>query len=283
MTPPSRCETMPITRKLLFEECSAVAFYGFRPSAKGAEAFYRAMVEWFNQLGYPPTTAGVGGAGFGSGMGSFRRASAKLEKRGFRKVRSFELEATLPDDPGSDRRDYYVSAAYDADRDGQYVDMIARSSLATLSATSLLPIARAVALNLKPDYGIGFTRRYEWTPEFYVMGMNTEYYARGDFHPAAVDDDEAGRIAEWSLTGMPDQVYRDGVLRDVYPWNFLTRPQLRRRIGKVSLERWIQQDARRGTLGAFAGDMFLWEVRQRNIPGVRKVLRQAGAILESSE
>src|SRR5262249_34024626 len=117
----------------------------------------------------------------------------------------------------------------------------------------------------------------------YVIGINMEYYANGHFQQAVENDDEAGRIAEWSLTGMPDQVYRKGILRDVYRWNFLTPPQLKRRIGKTTLERWTRADARRGTLGAFEGNMVLWEVNKRSIPGVRKALRQAGAILESSE
>src|SRR5262245_28381167 len=274
---------MPITPQQLAEQCAGLAFYGFRPNPKGAEAFYRAMVEWFGQLGYPPTMAGVGGPGFGSRMGSFRGANAKLEKRGFGKVRSFELEATLPDDPRSDRRDYYVAAHYDADRESLSADVVARSSLATLSARSMLPIARAMVRDLKPDYGFGFTRTYQWMPEFYVTGVNTEYDANGESHSAAVDDDEEGRIAEWSESGMPDQAFRKGVLRDVYRWNFLTRPQLKRRVGKVPLERWIRQNARRGTLGAFEGEMVLWEVRERQIPALRNALRQAGAILESSE
>jgi len=274
---------VPITRKQLAEECSALAFYGIRPNPKAAEAFYRAMVEWFHQLGYPPTMAGVGGPGFGDRMGSFRGANAKLQKRGFRKVRSFDLEATFPDDPRSDRRDYHVAAHYNAERDSLSADVIARSSLATLSAKSLLPIARAMVRELKPDYGFGFTREYQWEPAFYVLGINTEYYANGSFHQAVEDDDEAGQNAEWSLTGMSEQVYRKGILRDIYRWNFLTRPQLKRRVGKSTLERWIRQDPRRGALGAFEGNMVLWEVNKRNIPGIRTALRQAGAILESSE
>src|SRR5262249_9845887 len=122
---------MPITSKQLVEPCSVLAFYGFRPNPKGAEAFYRAMVEWFNQLGYPPTMAGGGGRGFGDRMGLLRGANAKLEKRGFGKVRSFDLEAKLPDDPRSDRRDYYVAAHYNADRESLAADVIARSTLAT--------------------------------------------------------------------------------------------------------------------------------------------------------
>src|SRR5262245_59260145 len=250
---------MPITPQQLAEQCAGLAFYGFRPNPKGAEAFYRAMVEWFGQLGYPPTMAGVGGPGFGDRMGSFRGANAKLEKRGFGKVRSFDLEATLPDDPRSERRDYYVAAHYNADRDSLSADVIARSSLATLSSKSLLPIARALVRELKPDYGFGFTRPYEWDPAFYVIGMNTEYYANGELHSAAEDEDEEGRIAEWSYPGMSEQVYRKGILRDVYRWNFLTKPQLKRRIGKLTLERWIRQDPRRGSVGAFEGDMVLWE------------------------
>src|SRR5262249_23943762 len=93
------------------DHCSALAFYGIRPSAAAAEAFYHSMVKWFTDLGHAPDKAGVTGLGFGSQLGSFGRFDAKLKRTGFRKVTGVTLIATTPKARiwGSD---YYVSASY---------------------------------------------------------------------------------------------------------------------------------------------------------------------------
>ena len=150
-----------------------------------------------------------------------------------------------------------------------------RSSVATLSATSLLPIASEVARLLKPIYGIGYTRSHRLDAGFYAIGLNLD---PGDLTPEERKEQEW--IGTWGETLFEDQVYRKGILRDVYPWNFLTRPHLKKKVDGVPLEQWIRQSSRRGKLGEFSKGMSLWEVGEKQIPAVRKTLRQAGLILE---
>jgi hypothetical protein len=79
---------------------------------------------------------------------------------------------------------------------------------------------------------------------------------------------------------MVKQVFREGLLRDVYPWNFLTLPQLTRQVRGIALEQWIQRDARRGKLGLLCDGVSLWEVAEANIPEIRQELRQAHVIFD---
>ena len=263
--------------KAVSDECSALAFYGIRPSPQAVEAFYHAMVTWFTDLGYPPDKAGVTAPGFGTQLGSFERFDAKLKRTGFRKVTGVTLIATTPRAKiwGSD---YYLSASYMGADDELVADIVARSSVATLSAQSLLPVARMVAGMLKPVYGIGFARAHRLDPTCYAIGLN--------FDPGDLTDEEEAEqdwIGTWGETLFEEQVYRKGILRDVYRWNFLTRPHLKKRVGGGPLDQWIRKGPRRGTLGEFGRGMHLWEVPAKDTPKVRRALLAAGLILEPEE
>ena len=79
---------------------------------------------------------------------------------------------------------------------------------------------------------------------------------------------------------MDNEVYRDGILRDVYPMNFLTAPQLNKRIGRSTLRRWIGQTADRGELSHFMDDVWLWRVPEKLIPRIRSELDEVGLIFD---
>jgi hypothetical protein len=138
----------------------------------------------------------------------------------------------------------------------------------------MLSIARPVAQALKPVYGIGYTREHRLGPELYAIGIVQGLGLSGP------EDEEALIISKWSYIGMVNQVYRDGLLRDVYPWNFLTQPQLSRPVGAVSLQEWIQSDPRHGTLSVLCDRVCLWEVSEADIPDIRQKLRQADVIFD---
>ena len=133
----------------------------------------------------------------------------------------------------------------------------------------MLAIATAMAEDLRPEYGIGYNRLRREGPEWFAVGI---------CHSQGVDDavskvsgeayEERLVISRWG-DAMDERLWRKGILRDVYPWNFLTRPQLSTRVGAEPLRRRVRQDARRGTLKEISGPIVLWEVRQTEIPQVR--------------
>lgn len=69
------------------------------------------------------------------------------------------------------------------------------------------------------------------------------------------------------------------ILRDVYPFNFLSRPYLDLSIGGMSLETWIREEPSRGTLEPFADGVWLWRPPIEEIPAIREALFRAGHIL----
>jgi hypothetical protein len=137
----------------------------------------------------------------------------------------------------------------------------------------LLPVARFVLKNLKPGYGIGFRRSHKLGADYYAIGLPklTGF--------SAADRKEAEQISNWSV-GNRLEVYRDGVLRDIYPWNFLTRPHLDRQIDGHRLEQWVRQDGRHGQLEQLSDEAFLWALNETEIAEVKPVVERAGLIFD---
>jgi hypothetical protein len=262
--------------KLISQECSVVAFYGIDPSAKSAAAFYHTVIEWFKSLGCPPDKAGIRGPGHSGKLGSFSRADAKLKKAGFEGVKSMEVLCSTPQ--ALTGNDYFLTADWSVEY--SYALVAARSSLATLSPPSMLPVTQTLAQVLKPEYGIGYTRLHRHGPAMYAIGICQGLGLGGygvDLNDAERED--ADSISRWG-DAMAVQVWQKGILRDVYPWNFLTSSHLTKQIAGVPLEQWVRQDARRGTLSPLGDGVSLWEVTEANISDVRRLLRQSGIIFD---
>jgi hypothetical protein len=257
------------------EACSAVAFYGIEPSAKAAEGFCHTVVKWFNELGYPPDRIGVTGPGHSGRKVSFARGSAKLRETGFEGVTDVELVCYVTNTPSGERA-YLLTAIYDGRGESADAHFVARSSLAKLSPTSMLPIARNLAHDLKPAYGIGYTREYRFGPDWYAMGINHSGGAvlTGEAY------EEARNVSRWCDLGMVKQVWRGGLLRDVYPWNFLTAPHLDATVDGRPLRDWIRQDAQRGSLTDVTDAVVLWDVPEESIPEVRSRLKEAHVLFD---
>ena len=68
-----------------------------------------------------------------------------------------------------------------------------------------------------------------------------------------------------------------GILRDVYPWNFLTAPQLESKVKKETLADWIQRRKWRGRLEQVDDRITLWDVQEKYIPKIRSVLGREGS------
>lgn len=256
------------------DERLVLGFYGVDASPKASEGFFRTSIQWFNELGYPPDKLGVGGEGHSGKVGDYRRSKAKLDKSGFSGVKDFSIYASKPNAnvPGME---YFVSASFShAGDDGGYAVVAVPSSLA--AELDWLPVAQKVVQSVRPAYGIGFKRELRLGPVMFALGVcqGLGVGLTGEAY------EEARNISRWCDMGMMKQVYRKGLLRDVYPWNFLTGPQLAKPVGGVPLERWIQQSAERGKVDPLCDGVSLWEVAEAHLPAVRRALHQAGVIFD---
>lgn len=266
---------MDVTTHPDFHDCSALAFYGVAAEPDAAARFYQLVLRRFGGWGYPPDHLSVGRSGRPGKLAAFAPGDAKLRKLGFGDVDSFEVVAALPD-ARTLSHGYYVTAGLNRAPKRLVASIVARTAIARLGPGSLLDTAREAVEILGPVYGIGLRQAHARGPEFYVLGVN--YGSQDAFSGAAYEEEV--NVSRWSNVGMSERIYDRGLLRDVYPWNFLTAPALERDIGGRPLRAWITADAARGTLEPFAGDSWLWSVPDDAIPRVRGELLAADAIFE---
>jgi hypothetical protein len=250
---------------------TVVAFYGGQFTPERLEAFYLKLVPWFDALNAHPDKLGVDGEGFTGKVGAFRTSDARLRKSRFNGVKGFSLYS-LKTGGEVPLWDWQVSAEIASQK--SYCIIGASASNAPIPGDALLSASEFAIQAFAPTYGIGFSREMRLGPTFYATGLVQGLQPWGDEKP------EGDRIGAWKW-GIKNRAYEQGILRDVYPWNFLTNLQLDQRVLRVSLKQWIEQDRENGFLSPVAEGMLLWEVREAQIPRVRLVLQEAGVIFDT--
>ena len=249
-----------------------VAFYGCQISHDRLERLYDGLLSWFDALHAHPGKLGIRGEGFTGKVGAFRTNDSRLRKAGFAKVEGLSLYCLKP---GGEVPlwDWQVSAEVVAQ--GAICTIGASPSHAALPGDALRMASEIAIKALTPKYGIGFRREMRLGPSLYATGL-----VQG-LQPWGEERLEADRIAAWKM-GNRNKVYEHGILRDLYPWNFLTDLQHGREIEGKSLKHWIEAHPEFGTLSALADLMLLWEVQDSALSRVRTTLQNAGLLFDAA-
>jgi hypothetical protein len=152
----------------------------------------------------------------------------------------------------------------------------AENSVISLRSKSFRHYAEELARLLRSEYGIAYEMEKMHGPATYVFGITQEHgtVSTGEAY------EEERNVARWGNIGMAQSVWRAGVIRDVYPWNLLTAPQLGATVDGVSLWEWIEQDLYRGSLNDVSEIVTLWDVPDASIPTIRSRLREAHVIFD---
>lgn len=263
--------------KVISEECASIALYGIDPASESLAGFYHRVLQWFQELSCSTDKMSVHGPGHSGNTVSFASANAKLKKTGFDGITDVSIFSLAPD-ARIPMNDYLLTASWSAKY--YYACVVSRTSIAPFSRSAMLPFAQKIIQDVKPAYGIGYKRDHRLGPAMYAIGI-CQGLGPGGYGVGLTEAEqaEADSISRWG-DGMTARVWQDGILRDVYPWNFLTRPQLVRPVGGKSLEQWIGQDGSRGTLSPVAENVLLWEVEEARIPDLRLTLHEAGVIFD---
>jgi hypothetical protein len=203
---------------------------------------------------------------------TFSRSNARLERVGFSNVRDIYLVSLAP---GAKHRFEGRNMAVELDLESDFVALSGRTSV--VSQQFLLGVAKRLAELATPEYGIGFTRNENLSPTAYVRGFESGPVG---YVP---DTTEEAVTHLWRYHGMKIKVWRQGIMRDLYPWNFLTAPHRNARVSGQHLEQWIQAGPHRGTLEPITTEMVVWKVPEEDIPQVRPVLWDAGILFDPSK
>lgn len=268
------------------EECSAFALYGGVPGETAAARFFHLIMAWNEELGLVPdalsvtrpTRHGLDAEDPGP-SGPFRRVAPRLLRSGFDRITYIQLITTVPGVVQNPVLNILVGALWASETDAI---VVARSSVATLDSKTMLPLASALINALEPEYGIGYRLDAELNPAFYGMGVGVGRPTRDPFTikpQDSLEEDDEPPNSYWYTCGKPKKVYRQGILRGVYPWNFLNPAQRSWSVGGLSLEQWIRQDEMRGTLTPINSTLTLWRVADSAQEEIQRFLRSHGMIL----
>src|SRR5262249_46565870 len=104
---------------------------------------------------------------------------------------------------------------------------------------------------------------------------------RDVFEEVRRDPDESlEQIVQWGKMAMPKELYRKGLIRDIYPWNFLNKAQRSAPVEGATLEEWINADRSRGKIGPAPCDLSVWGIEPNRIDEIRPVLKQNKVIFD---
>lgn len=244
-----------------------IAFYGIDGSEEAAIRFFHEVATCFEQHGCPPDKLCVNRGTRNGRIIGFQRGMPNLLRKGLRCVNSVSINTMLPDWQFFSSS-FLCSAEWSVRPN--YITICMHASLLENMDPMGMPVVREFVDVLSPEYGIGYFRKFSMGPNFFAIGLNYgNQLAR-----TAEEHEEEMQISRWGYSATPRKLWREGIIRDVFPWNFLTASQLQRKVKETnqSLEEWIRSDPDRGTLQDLPKAVKLWTVAEENIKPVREVL-----------
>ncbi|MEZ6056958.1 MAG: hypothetical protein R3C01_09655 [Planctomycetaceae bacterium] len=256
--------------------CATIGLYGLPSTDIPFEEFYEATLRWFSNIGIVPNELSFRAcdARKSSIFKKYKTAEAKLRKREFRDINSIYIEHSEQFDDKT--TPFWTTLA--ACTSGKYssVTISIMGSDYRVTDEPLQEFVAELVRMLQPEYGIGFYRQRWMGPEYYVGGI----LFGGFTVPTTLREDDETELAigRWGDMAMNLHVWREGVIRDVYPQNYLMEPVLSRTVKDQSLREWIEADAVRGSLKQLDDRMTLWSIGEERIDAVRKVLWDAEII-----
>ena len=244
--------------------CAALAFYGGWHNPNSAAAFYKHVVGWYKHAGYPLNSSSI------KRNGRRSRLSNQVVAKGFEGVDSLEMYAASPEAINS--MGNHIRCAFWGDGSeitqplGHHSDAFLwhEADAADLCDASLREAARRFMVVDHTAYAIGYRRPRGFGPSQYASSVL--------WQPNATTpplDEEEDHAWAWHL-GLDAQIYNVGVLRDVYPLNYVNPSQLANRIENSTLADWVRADPTRGSLSEVEGTLLnLWEVPDASLDAVR--------------
>jgi hypothetical protein len=138
-------------------------------------------------------------------------------------------------------------------------------------------IVQFVSDELQPIYGIGLSMPYFWGPRAFAQGSSSSRFATVDktFYGPPVQMREQSIAFGRTFRADSGKRQLNENLRDVFPFNLLSRGHLDRRVDGKRLESWIDANTY-GALRQLSPVTWQWDVPPEDVQRIRKRLIDAG-------
>ena len=252
---------------------NALVLHDFQKSSVDLKGWFYSIEEWFQQGDLTPTKMAFTGENGVKGRSNIKFSNGKkrLENCNFEGVDNIWIAALLPQ-VGTEMFDFIFSADLHYHPRGAATMVLCwDDQIIKFNRDYLEILVKDLYSYLKPAYGYGYQREFRYGPSFYPFGMTGG-------NTASIE--EKNQIAKWQIeyTGSHGS-YQAGMLRDIYPINFLSKPHLIQKIGTQTLQDWIESTPEHGSLNNLNNHLWSWWVPEDQIVVVREDLRSTGLLI----
>jgi hypothetical protein len=245
---------------------NCIALHDFATIPENIKAWFDYTVDFFRTHGIEPTRM--------SSQKTDKTVSLKigikqLGEIGY-KTESMWMGATPPNH-GDDTFDSIFSGFFTCDRGGIAI-LCFDDQIVEFNRDVMSKLAHDLSGFFGAKYGYAYQRKFSPGPLFYPYGV----LGGNDIIPDKEEDD----ITRWGLTyKYPDSGYHLGLLRDIYPYNFISQAHFDEKVGDQTLREWIDKDPARGTLTQLSDTLWSWQVDAEQTESVRAALAPTGIII----
>jgi hypothetical protein len=249
-------------------EHSTVALYGLQCGQSAMQAIYEQGMAWLSQHGCRLDLMGTNHDK--REMVKPSLSQKRLVAKGFPATEHISL-ASLSESANShwDGSKAEIGCKFRKGKSDLIISF--RSDIVRIPSPHFLAMAKEACMLTRPSYGIGYRRRFELGPFLYAMAIG--------MGPILPEEEE--RMSSWFEANLSKyKPYLDGFVRDVYSWNFLTGPALKRRVHGQPLADWIRRDSKHGRIHELTDTVSLWEVADVDVPALQRELFDAQLIFD---
>ena len=249
-----------------------MALYGFKLDACPIQDLYQLSLDTLALFGCQAQLADANCGGKKSGhYRSFRSVDKKLRSTNFAGVTNWCCRSNPDELVGAEDVHHggeLMTISYDNEPLYRRFILTIREELVRDRMDLLLETAKKVCALLGPPiYGIGYRMMSSWMPALFGMGMKG----------GSNNDPACTHLGYWSTLAQHDVFW---LLRDVFPWNFLTASLLDIKIENGRLEDWILANPNHGHLTSLTDQVTLWTIGDDKLPLVREKLKRAAVIID---
>ncbi|WP_339749252.1 hypothetical protein [uncultured Rubinisphaera sp.] len=273
---------MTIMNHIDSETNSSIVLHGIKFNCNKLQVILDESLKWMIAHGHKPDLCSYFHKGRWSKLAKFESGIKRITKDKFLAIEGFSLH-DLSHNAQKAVSEARFSVITDPINQSLYVGCHTDIGLAWSSISETYINNMIISCN--PQYAYGFLRERQKGPYFYTCGI---IVGLSSGLGRSNNADEVSRITRWGNYGANAiswaktnrNAYEIGDLRDLYPWNYLTEPALKRDINGTTLLQWIQASPERGELKPVGNVGFIWRLTDEQIAATRPVMIEADILFD---
>lgn len=248
---------------------NALVFHDFKKDIINWKEWFYYIEAWFHRGGVIPNRiSGTSGKTI-----SYEKGKKRLEQDAFQGIEKDGVWIiAIPPTVETEMFDYIFAADFhDLPNGNKTVVLCWDDHIIKFDRNYIEDLAKDLYAFLGPAYGYGYQRPFKLGPSFYPFGVI-----------AGLDYGEPERklISKWGNEySYEDGRYETGMLRDIYPINFLSQAHFEHKIEGQSLKAWIESSPAHGELKQLADNLWSWWIPEDKIAAIREKFIPTGLLL----